>query len=213
MKNKRLSLNLVIVSYAVFILGWIVRVACVDLSGLSEYAAWGIGFLIHFVWWFLFACFMIGKYNRELVIPWKEMITTKPKKEILLPLLLFALAYNAIVFFFQGTGFHIEMKLYDLIITVLTVGIFEEGVFRGWFLNAIAGFTSKRRANLISSAMFVFVHYPSWIFHGNDISTIISVSIPMYGLSLIFGWAFRKSRSIWTGVIFHSFWDLLSFIM
>lgn len=112
-----------------------------------------------------------------------------------------------------STGFHIEMKLYDLIITVLTVGIFEEGVFRGWFLNAIAGFTSKRRANLISSAMFVLIHYPSWIFHGNDISTIISVTIPMYGLSLIFGWAFTKNRSIWTGTIFHSFWDLLSFIM
>ncbi|MFR1498327.1 MAG: type II CAAX prenyl endopeptidase Rce1 family protein [Monoglobus pectinilyticus] len=35
----------------------------------------------------------------------------------------------------------------------------------------------------------------------------------LYGLSLLFGWTFRKNRSIWPGVIFHSFWDLLSFIM
>lgn len=133
MEKNRLSLHLVILSYAVFLSGWIIRVTCVDLSGLNEYTAWAIGFLIHFVWWFLFACFMIRKYSTELVISWKEMITTKPKAGILLPLLLFALVYNAIVFFRQGTGFHLEMKLYDLIITVLTVGIFEEGVFRGWF--------------------------------------------------------------------------------
>lgn len=200
-------------SYIFFLLGWTIRVTCISLSGLNEYAAWAMGFLIHFVWWFLFALFMVRRYSGELLVSLKDMIKTKPNMKVLLPLLLFAVAYNAAVFFNQGTGFHLEMKLYDLIITILTVGIFEEAVFRGWFLNAIARFTTERKANLISSVMFVFIHYPSWIFHGYDTVTIITTSILMYGLSLTFGWIFRKNRSIWPGAIFHSFWDMLSFIM
>ena len=61
------------------------------------------------------------------------MLFTKPKLKLLIPLLAFALVYNIGVYFLDSDGFRLEMKVYDFIVTVLTVGFFEEIVFRGWF--------------------------------------------------------------------------------
>lgn len=211
--EKKLNIKIIILSYILFLLGWIIRVVFMDFSGMNEYVSWLIRFLIHTAWWPLYAIFFIKRYTGDLKISWREMITTKPSLKILIPLLVFTLLYQGCVFFLDSSGLGLEMKLYDFIITVLTVGFFEESIFRGWFLNAIACFTSERKANLISSLLFVLIHYPSWIFHGQDVCVIISLSIPMFGLSLLFGWSFRKSKSIWVPAIFHSFWDFLSFIM
>lgn len=213
MQAGKLSIKIIIISYVIFLAGWIFRVTCIDLTNFNEYVSWAIGFIIHIVWWQLFAFFFIKRYNADLKISYEEMVKTKPKLKILLPLLVIAVVYNLSVYFLDRNGFSREMKLFDLIITTLTVGIFEESVFRGWFLNAMAHFTSEWKANLISSALFVFIHYPSWIVHGYDVVTIISNSVSIYILSLLFGWTFKKSKSIWTGAIFHSFWDFITFIL
>ena len=213
MKTKHLKIRTVVISYLVFFVGWTLRVVCVDLSGMNEFLSWVIGFLIHVVWWPLFALFLIKRYSNNLNISLKEMITTKPKLKILLPLLVFALVYNIVGFFINSSGYGTKMKLYDLIVTAATVGIFEESVFRGWFLNAVSTFVSERKANLISSALFVLIHYPGWIFAGYELTTIAITSLSVYALGLIFGWVFRKNRSIWTGAILHSAWDLITWVL
>ena len=213
MKTKHLRISTVVISYLVFFAGWTLRVVCVDLSGMNEFLSWTIGFLIHVVWWPLFALFLIKRYSNDLNISLKEMITTKPKFKILLPLLVFALVYNIAGFFINSSGYGTKMKLYDLIVTAATVGIFEESVFRGWFLNALSTFVSERKANLISSALFVLIHYPGWIFAGYELTTIAITSLSVYALGLIFGWVFRKNRSIWTGAILHSAWDLITWVL
>lgn len=212
-KGKFLNLQTIILSYLTFFVGWAIWTYCNNMISINEYVNWIIGVIVYFIWWPLFAVFFIRRYKDNLMIPLKEMIYTKPQIKILIPLLAFAIVYNISIYFFNSSGFGSKMKLYDLIITVLTVGIFEEILFRGWFLNAIAHFTSERRANLLSSLLFLFAHYPSWVFHGYGVVTILSRSITLYVLSLIFGWAFIKSRSIWTSAIFHSFWDFISFII
>lgn len=98
---------------------------------MNELLSWAIEFLIHVVWWPLFAFFLIKRYSNDLNISLKEMITTKPKLKILLPLLVFALVYNIAGFFINSSGYDTKMKLYDLIVTAATVGIFEESVFMG----------------------------------------------------------------------------------
>ena len=213
MKIKHLKIRTVVISYLVFFAGWTLRVVCVNLSGMNEFLSWAIGFLIHLVWWPLLALFLIKRYSDDLNISLKEMITTKPKLKILLPLLAFALVYNIAGFFINSSGYGTSMKLYDLIVTAATVGIFEESVFRGWFLNAVSTFVSERKANLISSALFVLIHYPGWIFAGYELTTIAVTSISVYALGLIFGWVFRKNRSIWTGAIIHSAWDLITWVL
>lgn len=98
---------------------------------MNELLSWVIEFLIHVVWWPLFAFFLIKRYSNDLNISLKEMITTKPKLKILLPLLVFALVYNIAGFFINSSGYGTKIKLYDLIVTAATVGIFEESVFMG----------------------------------------------------------------------------------
>ena len=213
MEIKHLRIRTVVISYLVFFAGWTLRVVCVDLSGMNEFLSWVIGFLIHVVWWPLFALFLIKRYSNDLNISLKEMITTKPKLKILLPLLVFALVYNIAGFFINSSGYGTKMKLYDLIVTAATVGVFEESVFRGWFLNAISTFVSERKSNLISSALFVLIHYPGWIFAGYELTTIAVTSLSVYVLGLMFGWVFRKNRSIWTGAILHSAWDLITWVL
>ena len=90
MKIKHLRIRTVVLSYLVFFAGWTLRVVCVDLSGMNEFLSWAISFFIHVVWWPLFALFLIKRYSNDLNISLKEMITTKPKFKILLPLLAFA---------------------------------------------------------------------------------------------------------------------------
>ncbi len=201
MKIKHLRIRTAVISYLVFFAGWTLRVVCVDLSGMNEFLSWAIGFLIHIVWWPLFALFLIKRYSNDLNISLKEMITTKPKLKILLPLLAFALVYNIVGFFINSSGYGTKMKLYDLIVTAATVDIFEESVFRGWFLNALSTFVSERKANLISSALFVLIHYPGWIYAEYELTTIAVTSLSVYALGLMFGWVFRKNRSIWTVAI------------
>ena len=213
MEIKHLRIRTAVISYLVFFAGWTLRVVCVDLSGMNEFLSWVTGFLIHVVWWPLFALFLIKRYSNDLNISLKEMITTKPKLKILLPLLVFALVYNIVGFFINSSGYGTKMKLYDLIVTAVTVGIFEESVFRGWLLNAVSTFVSERKANLIYSALFVLIHYPGWIFAGYELTTIAVTSISVFALGLIFGWVFRKNRSIWTGAIIHSAWDLITWVL
>ena len=213
MKIKHLRIRTAVISYLVFFAGWTLRVVCVDLSGMNEFLSWAIGFLIHIVWWPLFALFLIKRYSNDLNISLKEMITTKPKLKILLPLLAFALVYNIVGFFINSSGYGTKMKLYDLIVTAATVDIFEESVFRGWFLNALSTFVSERKANLISSALFVLIHYPGWIYAEYELTTIAVTSLSVYALGLMFGWVFRKNRSIWTGAILHSAWDLITWVL
>ena len=213
MKTKHLRIRTIVISYLVFFAGWTLRVVCVDLSGMNAFLSWAVGFFIHAVWWPLFALFLIKRYSNDLNISLKEMIATKPKLKLLLPLLAFALVYNIAGFFMNSSGYGTTMKLYDLIVTAATVGIFEESVFRGWFLNALSVFVSERKANLISSALFVLIHYPGWIFAGYELKTVAVTSLSVYALGLIFGWVFRKNRSIWTGAILHSAWDFITWVL
>ena len=50
-------------------------------------------------------------------------------------------------------------------------------------------------------------------FAGYELTTIAVTSISVYALGLIFGWVFRKNRSIWTAAILHSAWDLITWVL
>ena len=170
MKKRSLDVKTIVFSYLIFLAGWIIWSKTNKLISINEYIDWGIGLLVHIIWWPLFAIVLIKRYNDNLTVSLEEMLFTKPKLKLLIPLLAFALVYNIGVYFLDSDGFRLEMKVYDFIVTVLTVGFFEEIVFRGWFQNAISRFTGNRIGNLLASFLFLFIHYPSWISHGYGIT-------------------------------------------
>ena len=93
----------------------------------------------------------------------------------------------------------------------LVVGVTEEFVFRGYFLNALLKHVSFVQANTLQAIAFASLHIPRYLTTipamspMTWISNLVSVAI----LGAIFGWLYVKSRSLWPGIVVHMTWDIL----
>lgn len=107
-----------------------------------------------------------------------------------------------------------SFRLSDILLS-LTVGISEEMVFRGLFLNS----TLKENKNnwfavSVNAIMFLLIHFPIWYTSGLFVEYIVSGSfVQIIILSLIFSWSFIKSKSIIVPIALHTFWDLLCWFL
>ena len=100
------------------------------------------------------------------------------------------------------------------LIIVLFVGITEETVFRGWFLNSTVGEKSKWLPVTINALMFLAIHFPKWIHSGSLIDNFKNMSfLGVIILSFIFSYTFIKSKNILVPVFLHMYWDLLMFLL
>ncbi|WP_234122622.1 CPBP family intramembrane glutamic endopeptidase [Clostridium hydrogenum] len=214
MKERKLTIKVVWISYIVFMLGWIFRVYYIDSLYMNKYVEEAISVFIKIVWWLGFSIFLLKRYNCDLNIKLKEMFTNKLRCRMLVPIILIVIFYHivGIILLHNGVA-QMKLETYDLVVTVLTVGIFEESLFRGWFLNAFSSFMSERKANILSSILFVSAHFPGWIHDLNKVSYMFETGIGIFILGLVFGLVFRKTKSIWAAVIIHSLWDLGEFLM
>ncbi len=111
--------------------------------------------------------------------------------------------------------------------TVILAGLTEEIVFRGFLLQKIESvfdfyfdkLTGKFKflggavrnnkdltvfwaANILTSVLFVIIHFPRWHFGGDGI--LFSSMLPVFVLGMAFGYTYKKTGSIWASVIFHS---------
>ncbi len=212
-KKKQSLLYAIIVSYIVFTTGWYLRETYIDFSYLNPYMEACINFVIYGIWWSGFAFLLMKCFDKQLSWNWKEMLTKSPHWKTLWIAIPIILIYYFICWALAGFGFSCEMNWLDYLLTVIGVGIFEESVFRGWFYNAWSTIVKERYANIISAAMFVFIHYPRWFQLERPVGDIIYGSVYVFVLGVLFGVLFRKNRSIWTPAILHSIWDALGFLI
>ncbi|MDE6593736.1 MAG: CPBP family intramembrane metalloprotease [Oscillospiraceae bacterium] len=99
------------------------------------------------------------------------------------------------------------------VIKALSVGIGEETVFRGLFLNAVLDDKKKLFTVFINSLMFLAIHFPVWIRSGTFISVFTSGgAFTVLLLSCIFSFVFIKTKSIYTAAFLHFWWDLLLYM-
>ena len=165
--------------------------------------------------WTLPAILLIRRFSEEMYIPGKELFgmnkTGLKLLLIALPLAVFVL--SGVIFRTHtiaiSSSFHPSS-----IIMVLFVGISEEFVFRGLFLNASLSFAKKDihkyAAMGINALMFLVIHFPIWISNGVFVSSFAGFGfVTIMALSALFGWTVTKCRSIWPAVILHSFYDLI----
>lgn len=93
----------------------------------------------------------------------------------------------------------------------LVVGISEEFMFRGYFLNALMNHLNFTRANTVQAIAFAAMHIPRYLTTvpvmslGSWLNNLISVAV----LGALFGWLYAKSRSLWPGIAVHMTWDIL----
>ncbi|QGS69937.1 CPBP family intramembrane metalloprotease [Oceanobacillus sp. 143] len=94
--------------------------------------------------------------------------------------------------------------------TILLVGITEEIVFRGFLLRKLRDSFRFWIANTITALLFVSIHFPIWFYKGLlEFPYILNPIITTFVLGIIFGFIYKKSKSLWSVIIIHSLYNLL----
>jgi hypothetical protein len=92
-----------------------------------------------------------------------------------------------------------------LYVTVLTAGIVEELLLRGYFMPRLQQlFKTKFWSVFISSALFGLMHF--------SFGTVVQVIVPFY-IGLLFALFYYKYRNIKTLIICHSVYDLIAILI
>ncbi len=86
----------------------------------------------------------------------------------------------------------------------------EEIFFRGFLLNKLWQAMAFWKANLTSSSFFALVHFPGWFALGNFSTPLVATDIlGLLVFGMVFGWAMKKTGSLWTACILHALNNLL----
>jgi CAAX amino terminal protease family. len=167
--------------------------------------------------WTLPAIVLISHYRSFVVISLNEMFTTKVIWSKYLPTFAFFTVYIGVAALYTHGKLEISPNFVctDLFI-VLFVGLTEELVFRGWFLNASINLDANKQKWLaisINALMFLLIHFPRWIYEGILIDNFSNLGfLGILALSVIFSQTFIKSRNILVPIALHMYWDLLMFL-
>jgi hypothetical protein len=97
---------------------------------------------------------------------------------------------------------------------VILVGFTEEILFRGFFLQGIASYTRFGFANIITAILFLLIHFPGWLAL-NALPTGIFLKIALFSFIFIFsivqGYVFKKTESLWVCIVIHSINNFMSY--
>ena len=98
------------------------------------------------------------------------------------------------------------------LLNVLVVApLFEEVVFRGFFLTALqASGMPFRTSNVVAALMFLGMHIPGWYFVGSAKLSQGLAALGILLIGLVAGYARRTSGSLWGSVSFHFMNNLYS---
>ncbi|MGG2016814.1 CPBP family intramembrane glutamic endopeptidase [Bacillus sp. S10(2024)] len=107
--------------------------------------------------------------------------------------------------------FKFKLSLNNYLNGILLVGITEEIVFRGFILQELNKRLSFWKANIITSFLFLIIHYAIWIYDGVFFDLWSHIYVFLIGI--FFGLVFKKTGSLWSVVILHSFHNLFVSIM
>ncbi|GAM12182.1 CAAX amino terminal protease family [Mesobacillus selenatarsenatis SF-1] len=103
-----------------------------------------------------------------------------------------------------------QLELREWLNVVLLVGITEEIVFRGFLLRKLMDSFRFWIANAITALLFVSIHFPIWFYKGQfEFPYIFSSILTVFVLGIIFGFIYKKSKSLWSVIIIHSLYNLL----
>lgn len=159
--------------------------------------------------------YLLIKKNKNLPISFPEIYNTKIDWKKWTTLALAMILYLLIGSYFQYRNLEVRssFKLITVINSVLFVGITEELVFRGLILNALLIKFNKWLAIVISSVLFLMIHFPVWIQTNTFSANLLSGSfIQVFILGVIFSLSFIKSRNIFVPIILHMVWNLFTIL-
>ena len=97
----------------------------------------------------------------------------------------------------------------EILSTVVFAGVTEELFFRGLLLNSLLSELSFGKADVISAAAFLLIHFPSWLSAGAaSPAQLLSNAASVFVVGLLLGGVFEKTRNLWGPIFFHSLYNL-----
>ena len=97
----------------------------------------------------------------------------------------------------------------EILSTVVFAGVTEELFFRGLLLNSLLSKLSFGKADVISAAAFLLIHFPSWLSAGAaSPAQLLSNAASVFLVGLLLGGVFEKTRNLWGPIFFHSLYNL-----
>jgi membrane protease YdiL (CAAX protease family) len=172
------------------------------LYGLFSRGIWCVPFII-----------LIIKYTGSIPTGFKELLIHKWHLKSLIIIFCAVSFYLMAGMVVNHGGFWVnrDVRLSQLFFKYLMVGVVEEIVYRGFGMNAFSAFMSERKANILAAIYFVMLHFPAYFIHWYldgtfALSAMLTQAVYVFVLGLIFGYLFRKSKSIFPPVLIH-FWS------
>ena len=214
-KNKTLAktyLLFIIIFYIVWILKAFVLNPVLTQVIEKDSALWYLvsDGIIKNLCWTLPAVLLIKKFDNDLYISKKELFSKPAHWKGSLPIFGYVTAYCVLSSVISHKGFYFNPDGLVTCIAFLFVGITEEFVFRGFLLNATYTEKNKYFALGLNSLLFLCIHFPTWILHGEFITNFLNLGfISIILLSILFSWTMLKFRNIWIPVGLHMLWDIL----
>jgi len=105
-----------------------------------------------------------------------------------------------------------EISFWGLFNAVIVPPINEEILMRGFILNKLRGVTVFWKANIMTSLLFVAIHWPGWILiHNYEIGLILKMSLETFILAILLGYLLKKANSLWPCVMLHGVNNFISF--
>jgi len=114
-------------------------------------------------------------------------------------------------YIFNNASIQFSLSLDDYLNTVLMAGLAEEIVFRGFILQEINKRVAFWKSNIITSFLFLIIHYPIWIY--NDIIFNYGSHFYVFMIGLLFGYVFKKTGSLWSVILLHAFHNFIFSIL
>jgi len=132
-----------------------------------------------------------------------------------LGLSLFFISYSGLRAYLIGNfKLDISLSINTWINGIVFVGLTEEIVFRGFFLKKLWDKLSFKKAMIVSSLLFVCIHYPIWFVKGKLVfPNLISNSIYVFVIGILEAYVFKKTDSLWACIISHSIHNFIVYII
>ena len=209
--NSKLRTSLIIYAMILYGLWSLLELYLKTQIGIDEFTK---EVYIKIVFWLLPAIVIHFRFSDNMLIKKEEMYLLRKNCWIFVPIMLLFTIYIFISEYLTNSKITISESFgINTVVEVLSIAIGEEMVFRGLFLNAIFNDKKKYLAVFINSLMFLIIHFPAWIQGDIFISVFTSGGfITVLLVSCIFSFVFIKTKSIWTAIFLHFWWDLLLFM-
>lgn len=213
--ERRVPIWIIVLWCALLFAVWTLREVFIKqpvLAALGPLGAALAGGVFKLLVWTLPALLLARRYRQCLAVP--RLFGAPVRWGVTAACCAALMAFSVVSSWFtMGFGLprlHPAFDPISLIGTVLLVGITEEAAFRGWLLNALVPRIGETTALIISSALFVLIHFPIWYTNGLFLTpfTLLRSCLSIFMLGMLFGYSFLREKNLLPPILMHMAWNL-----